>query len=192
MPLMNGKSKHSFEHNVQIEKGNGKSKAQALAIAYEMRRRNAKKEADAGMPSDGASDMGPMESDSQPSPMNSRDALIKRLMERRKMAEGGMVDDVPELDKKKAQDFEHGATESGFQPRRWLQNIKEGLGMEHKDDVAHYYEGGEVESQDDEDQALDSQDFLTADEPEMDPKEARRHMITSMMQKLHLKHFGRE
>lgn len=49
MPLMQGKSQKSFEHNIKTEIGAGKPKAQALAIAYKMKR---KKMAEGGMAED--------------------------------------------------------------------------------------------------------------------------------------------
>ena len=40
MPLKKGKSKKTFEHNVKQEIKAGKSKRQALAIAYSMKRKS--------------------------------------------------------------------------------------------------------------------------------------------------------
>lgn len=60
-----------------------------------------------------------------------------------KMADGGEVDkkapessSSPKIDPKKAKEVQEGATESGFQPKKWLSNVKEGLG---------YADGGEVD-----------------------------------------------
>lgn len=47
MPLKSGTSKAAFEANVRAEIAAGKSRAQALAIAYSMQRRS-KKTASAG------------------------------------------------------------------------------------------------------------------------------------------------
>lgn len=41
-----------------------------------------------------------------------------------KMARGGRVG---ELDPQKAKEFEKGATESGWQPKRWMENLKAGM-----------------------------------------------------------------
>lgn len=40
MPLKKGKSKKAFEHNVRAEIKAGKSKKQALAIAYSVKRKS--------------------------------------------------------------------------------------------------------------------------------------------------------
>lgn len=40
MPLMKGKSKKAFEHNVKAEIRGGKSPKQAVAIAHSVRRRS--------------------------------------------------------------------------------------------------------------------------------------------------------
>ena len=40
MPLKKGKSKKTFEHNVRQEIKAGKSKKQALAIAYSIKRKS--------------------------------------------------------------------------------------------------------------------------------------------------------
>lgn len=40
MPLKKGKSKKTFEHNVRQEIKAGKSKKQALAIAYSVKRKS--------------------------------------------------------------------------------------------------------------------------------------------------------
>lgn len=39
MPLLKGKSKKAFEHNVETEMDEGKPQKQALAIAYQMKRK---------------------------------------------------------------------------------------------------------------------------------------------------------
>lgn len=49
MPLTQGKSPKAFAHNIKAELGAGKPKAQALAIAYAVKRKNAKKMAAGGM-----------------------------------------------------------------------------------------------------------------------------------------------
>lgn len=49
MPLMSGKSKKAFSKNVATEMEAGKPQAQSLAIAYSMKKKNAKKMAYGGM-----------------------------------------------------------------------------------------------------------------------------------------------
>lgn len=193
MPLMQGKSKRSFDHNVKTEVNSGKPQRQALAISYAIKRRNEMKrmpEGDEGEPSPGAID-----NDNYASSYNSKEQLLKKVMERRRMAEGGMVerDDLRELDKDKAAEFEHGATESGYQPKRWIENIREGLGLDKKKQVSQYAEGGMVEGEmpeNDSDQILDQDDFLSQDSYE-DPEMKRKHLVSSLMKDMHRKHFGR-
>ena len=43
MPLLKGKSKKAFSKNVETEMDEGKPQKQALAIAYDVKRRAAKK-----------------------------------------------------------------------------------------------------------------------------------------------------
>ena len=43
MPLIKGKSKKAFEHNVKAEMEAGKPQNQALAIAYSVKRKSNKK-----------------------------------------------------------------------------------------------------------------------------------------------------
>jgi hypothetical protein len=46
------------------------------------------------------------------------------------MNKGGMVEDKgPKIDPKKAAEMQKGATQSGWQPKRWADNLKSGLGM---------------------------------------------------------------
>jgi hypothetical protein len=49
MPLSQGKSKKSFEKNLKTELGAGKPKAQSLAIAYNIQRKNKVKKAQGGL-----------------------------------------------------------------------------------------------------------------------------------------------
>lgn len=81
MPLLQGKSKSAFEHNVRVERKAGKPLKQALAIAYDVKRR-AQGKAHGGMVK-GYSDGGIM-----------RDKMMDDMMMRRKMrmmSKGGMV-----------------------------------------------------------------------------------------------------
>lgn len=48
MPLIKGKSKKAFEHNIKAEMESGKPQDQALAIAYSMQRKHRKKMAEGG------------------------------------------------------------------------------------------------------------------------------------------------
>jgi len=57
MPLIKGKSKHAFEHNIKAEMEAGKPQKQSLAIAYSMKRKAAKKKMAMG----GSADEGPAE-----------------------------------------------------------------------------------------------------------------------------------
>lgn len=48
MPLIKSKSKKAFEHNIEAEMSSGKPQKQALAIAYDVKRRNSRKKMAAG------------------------------------------------------------------------------------------------------------------------------------------------
>ena len=57
MPLIKGKSKKAFEHNIKAEMHAGKPQAQSLAIAYDVKRRASKKKmADGGKVDNSAKD----------------------------------------------------------------------------------------------------------------------------------------
>ena len=78
----------------------------------------------------------------------------QRHNRKKKMALGGEVKpanggSVPEPDKKKAKEMQDSAMESGWQPDRWIKNVKEAFGMA---------EGGEVTPSDmmDDDERADS------------------------------------
>lgn len=80
MPLIKGKSKKAFSKNVETEMHAGKPQDQALAIAYSMKRRAAKKMAQGGMIED---------SELQEShPKSIAEAIMRKHM----MAEGGEID----------------------------------------------------------------------------------------------------
>jgi hypothetical protein len=103
MPLIHGKSDASFAKNVATEIRAGRPQKQAVAIAYSE----------------------------------------KRAAQHKKMGHGGRVEDCPHcyadggevkdsspaIDPEKAKQMQAGATQSGWQPGQWVQNIKEGLGM---------------------------------------------------------------
>jgi len=57
MPLMKGKSPKAFEHNIKAEISSGKPKAQALAISYDIQRKNKKRKAAGGSVQSGSPDM---------------------------------------------------------------------------------------------------------------------------------------
>lgn len=58
-------------------------------------------------------------------------ALPEHKEEIQEMSDGGEATStpIPETSKKKAKEFEKGATASGWDPAKWKKNIKEGLGM---------------------------------------------------------------
>lgn len=113
MPLMQGKSKKAFEHNVEAEMHAGKPQKQSLAIAYSVKRKNAKKKmADGGLIIEPASDeeigeeMRPMkadkvsdqEVDDKANPMDAESVSDEEMKEdaknmKPKYAKGGSVRD---------------------------------------------------------------------------------------------------
>lgn len=100
MPLIKSKSKQAFKKNVATEINTGKPQDQALAIAYETQRRTGKKMADGGEVAD--SEYDPYKKDftpegkvkkeePQPEPSPAPSTIVEAIMQRRKMAQGGMV-----------------------------------------------------------------------------------------------------
>lgn len=82
MPLIKGKSKKSFEHNIKAEMNAGKPQDQALAIAYNVKRKAGKK----GMAHGG-------EMEEMKSSHNSlAEAIREKKRKERMYAEGGQVD----------------------------------------------------------------------------------------------------
>lgn len=80
---------------------------------------------------------------------------VRHQLDKLEFADGGKVpddklpatrpkakskDDVPDVDPKKAKEFVQGATDSGWRPAEWKQNLKAGLGLA-KGGMAHYDEG---------------------------------------------------
>lgn len=84
MPLMNGSSKQAFSSNVGAEMDSGRPQKQALAIAYAVKRRNAKKMAKGGMVDDKED-----ESYSMNHSIDSHE-LARTILQ--KLAEGGEVE----------------------------------------------------------------------------------------------------
>lgn len=150
-----------------------------LSIAYAMKRKGPKKMAFGGLMGDDKKspkdDMGST-SDLDFTPKN---GLTKNF------AEGGEVkNDIPEPNKKNAEEFSKGASESGYQPKQWMKNLKEGL---------HLYEGGIIDMSDSapiEEAPMNddfSDDFLEGHESPEDAeaeKKAKRHeMLASVIRK---------
>lgn len=69
-----------------------------------------------------------------------------------KMADGGQVADKgPKLDPEKARQFSKGASESGWQPQKWVQNVKQALTPPEADSSAKMADGGDVQPANDAD-----------------------------------------
>lgn len=101
MPLLQGKSKEAFSHNVKAELKAGKPLKQALAIAYSTKRRAAKKYA-GGMVGN------------QTGEAMDRKQMIADMMEKRrmkKMYEGGMVYPDVDYDSEMSKYFEEEAAD---------------------------------------------------------------------------------
>lgn len=105
MPLIKGKSKKAFEHNVEAEMHAGKPQDQSLAIAYSVKRK-AKKKASGGAVESGSKDMNFADGGEAPyskseaaklptkSPLPSIDVKIEQARRKRqKMAEGGQINE---------------------------------------------------------------------------------------------------
>ena len=105
MPLMQGKSKNAFEHNIKTEMAAGKPQKQSLAIAYATKRHAMKKKmAKGGMYDEG----GQVSQDDRSQDQNGKG---------------------PYMDPEAAKQMEAGATQSGWQPGEWKKNLKAGLGF---------------------------------------------------------------
>lgn len=154
-------------------------------------------------------------------PQNQALAIAYSMKRRaKKMAQGGVVkDDVPEPNQKAAEEFQKGATESGFQPAKWVQNIKEGLGLDDKKEPQHYSKGGMVDQimnrrkmadggmvegempeddsemfHEEQEDDGDNEDFLSSDEQDSLPEEPdmkKKRIISGIMRSLHSRHYGR-
>lgn len=94
----------------------------------------------------------------------SKDA--KGQLEKLEFAEGGQVDKGPKIDPKKAKEIQDSAMQSGWQPQKWVQNAKEGLGIAkaHGGKVQMFANKGIVEAEDP--NADLSEDTETADASE--------------------------
>lgn len=91
MPLIHGKSKKAFEKNVSTEMHSGKPQKQSLAIAYNIQRQAKKKAAKGGVAHE------------LPEVEHEEGSTADRILARKKMAQGGMVDlkevyDEPEVE----------------------------------------------------------------------------------------------
>jgi len=84
MPLMKGKSQKAFNHNVETEREAGKPQKQALAIAFEMKRRAGNKHPKRDLLDDEAP---------KPQVMKHDPAEVARVIAAKHMASGGEVDD---------------------------------------------------------------------------------------------------
>lgn len=102
MPLIKGKSKNAFEHNLKAEMHAGKPQNQALTIAYSMKRK-AKKMAAGGEMESGYLSMPKEHEIHNESAINEDDKslnqymshggdIVQHIMEKRKMAQGGMIE----------------------------------------------------------------------------------------------------
>lgn len=139
MPLIKGKSKKAFEHNVKAEMHAGKPQDQALAISYQIQRKN-RKMANGGMVDKGPAldqekarqmQSGATESGYQPQ------QWMKNLKEGIKMAAGGMVedehaesiaDDIMRRRNAKIQDGQVDLTENAEEnPSAFRQNNREAM-----------------------------------------------------------------
>lgn len=96
MPLFNGKSKKSFNKNVEAEMHSGKPQDQSLAIAYSIQRRAKKKMAYGGKAEEDMESAPPMaKSEHMHMEEDEPKSMAEAIMRKRKakmMAEGGMVD----------------------------------------------------------------------------------------------------
>jgi len=109
MPLIQGKSKKTFEKNVSTEMKSGKPQGQALAIAYNVKRKNQRKK----MADGGEAKRSPAWTEQQnvdqdrseqfqkgfkgPSLIEGIKGLFEKKKERQKLAEGGEVEEqLPE------------------------------------------------------------------------------------------------
>lgn len=82
MPIIDGKSQKSFDHNVKAEMNSGKPPKQSLAIAYAIKRRAMKKMASGGMVK---------------APSEAMKKVMSKFMGYKKMSDGGLIDhDEPE------------------------------------------------------------------------------------------------
>lgn len=89
MPLIQGKSKKAFEENIKAEVGAGKPKSQALAIAYNVKRHNARK----NMAMGGMVTNEKLHPQHEPSDSSHAASIAHAILNSKKgMADGGMLD----------------------------------------------------------------------------------------------------
>lgn len=91
MPLVKSGSKGAFTQNLKTEMNAGKPMKQSLAIAYAMKRHNAKKMAHGGEV--GNEKLHPMhEPEERMEPMDRSGSIVHSIMNGKRMAEGGMAE----------------------------------------------------------------------------------------------------
>lgn len=133
MPLAQGKSQKSFNHNVKVEMQSGKSQPQSLAIAYAVKRRMGKKMADGGevtpvsMPAESAEEKKRREAQES---MDNRAADAIVANGGKWMSSGGMVTKPPQhLD---AVDQEHeDIWSTPDQPDNDDESMADAMGVKH-------------------------------------------------------------
>lgn len=107
MPLIQGKSKKAFQHNMKAEMDAGKPQDQSLAISYSIQRKNKKKMYEGGVVSQERAEedmepavpmrkserMGPPEDEYMSDHFSEGGSVADEIMRKKKMyAEGGEVD----------------------------------------------------------------------------------------------------
>lgn len=204
MPLEQGRSKSAFVKNLKTEMHAGKPKDQSLAIAYAVKRKNAKKMAMGGVveneklhpenePEHGAMDAVMAQMKLKPLAQNHEDlAEPEEPMEHVEPAE----EDLP------MHMMAKGGIVAGIMRKRMAAG-----GYPVPTDM-NYAEGGPVDEMGLQDQEYDPDRFLAHNMPAMgydhetvveegdpgleeDPKLKRRGMISSIMSGLHAKHYGK-
>lgn len=95
MPLIQGKSPKAFEHNIKAEMHAGKPQDQSLAIAYAVKKRNAKKMASGGMVSM-EHDRAEHSNAADQVPCMNCGGMYNPKLAASKMSEGGVVEDPSE------------------------------------------------------------------------------------------------
>lgn len=173
----------------------------SLAIAYAIRKKNAMKKAKGGMIENEDFDPehedptaietqdleGESDQDRPDIAFMSHGGMAKAIMKKKKMADGGSVDDVPEPNKKAASEFSKGASSSGYEGMdTYIKNAKEGIKS-----AMGYADGGEVHPDDDFLSDEEQTPYFHKSEDDLEPKAKRRNMISSIMSSLHSRHYGK-
>lgn len=222
MPLMQSGSKKAFKKNVETEMNanpSPKDRAQNLAIAYAVKRRNAKKMASGGMVPE--EDMGRNHDEivSQHSVDNedldptyepehsAKNAVLKEMDFSKKAQEHeDLAHPVEPMESASPaeDDLPHGMLSQGSIAKRIMQKrlalARGGDGIER-----HYAEGGVVDEMGLQDQEVDPDMFLThnmeeipmehkthLDDLDMESKsERRKRMVSGLMDKIRARHMGK-